>query len=103
MSRYADKLQRILPLSILGVAIFSVPVLILEPQGLPRMRGLERELEGVRAENDDLKRDVTALRADVKELRENPRAVERIARDQLGFVRKSEVVFQFPKPKEAVR
>lgn len=67
------------------------------------MRGLERELEGVRAENDDLKRDVTALRADVKELRENPRAVERIARDQLGFVRKSEVVFQFPKPKEAVR
>ena len=28
-------------------------------------------------------------------LRENPVAVERIAREQLGLVRKSEVVFQF--------
>ncbi len=99
MSRYADNLQRILPLGILAVALFSVPVLILEPQGLPRMRGLEHELAGVQNENEELKREVQRLRGDVKELRDNPRAVERIARDQLGFVRKSEVVFQFPKPK----
>ena len=33
----------------------------------------------------------------MKDLRENPAAVERIAREQLGLVRKSEVVFQFDK------
>ena len=73
----------------------SVPVLLLEPQGLPRMRALETELGGVQAENAELRRDVGKLRTEVKELRENPTAVERIAREQLGLVRKSEVVFQF--------
>ncbi|MBX3189831.1 MAG: septum formation initiator family protein [Labilithrix sp.] len=59
------------------------------------MRALEKELSGVQNENAELKRDVAKLRVEVKDLRENPKAVERIARDQLGLVRKSEVVFQF--------
>ena len=66
-----------------------------QPEGLPRMRALETELAGVQNENAELRRDVGRLRADVKDLRENPAAVERIAREQLGLVRKSEVVFQF--------
>lgn len=84
-----------LPLAVLTVSLVAVPVLLLEPQGLPRMRALEGELRGVEAENAELRRDVGKLRSDVKELRENPTAVERIAREQLGLVRKSEVVFQF--------
>jgi cell division protein FtsB len=90
-----DTLLRGLPLAMLTISLVAVPVLLLEPQGMPRMRSLERELSGVQAENAELKRDVTRLRADVKNLRENPAAVERIAREQLGLVRQSEVVFQF--------
>ncbi len=90
-----ETLLRGLPLAVLTVSLIAVPVLLLEPQGLPRMRSLEKELTGVQTENAELKRDVTKLRGDVKELRENPTAVERIAREQLGLVRKSEVVFQF--------
>jgi cell division protein FtsB len=90
-----ETLLRGLPLAILTLALVSVPVLVLEPEGLPRMRALEKELAGVQAENAELRRDVGKLRADVKELRDNPAAVERIAREQLGLVRKSEVVFQF--------
>lgn len=86
-----------MPLAVLTVSLIAVPVLLLEPQGLPRMRTLESELHGVEAENAELRRDVNRLRADVKNLRENPAAVERIAREQLGLVRKSEVVFQFDK------
>lgn len=89
--------QRVLPIAILGLALVAVPILILEPEGLPRLKSLERELANVNAENDELKRDVGKLRVEVKELRDNPAAVERIARDQLGLVRKSEVVFQFGK------
>lgn len=81
----------------LTVSLIAVPVLVLEPQGMPRMRALDKELKEVEAENAELRRDVARLRTEVKDLRENPTAVERIAREQLGLVRKSEVVFQFDK------
>lgn len=90
-----ETLLRGLPLAILTVSLVAVPILVLEPQGLPRMRGLEKEVSNVQAENAELRRDVGKLRAEVKDLRDNPTAVERIAREQLGLVRKSEVVFQF--------
>jgi cell division protein FtsB len=86
-------------MGVLALALVSVPILILQPEGLPRLRGLERELADVTAENQELRRDVGKLRGDVRELRDDPAAVERIARDQLGLVRKSEVVFQFGKAK----
>lgn len=86
-----------MPLVILTIALVAVPVLVFEPEGMPRMRALDGELQSVRTENEALERDITRLRTDVKELRDNPAAVERIAREQLGLVRKSEVVFQFDK------
>lgn len=93
----SDAWLRGLPLAVLTVSLIAVPVLLLQPQGMPRMRALDRELQGVEAENAELRRDVTRLRTEVKDLRDNPAAVERIAREQLGLVRKSEVVFQFEK------
>ena len=90
-----DFLQKTLPIAMLSVALVSVPVLILEPEGLPRLRALNKELDQVDTENEELRRDITKLRVDVAQLRDDPAAVERIARDELGMVRKSEVVFQF--------
>lgn len=92
-----DLWLRGLPLAVLTVSLIAVPVLVLQPQGMPRMRALDRELKDVEAENAELRRDVARLRTEVKDLRDNPAAVERIAREQLGLVRKSEVVFQFDK------
>jgi cell division protein FtsB len=97
VSRPADFLQRTLPIAMLSLALVAVPVLVLQPEGLPRLRGLQKELDQVDTENDELKRDVTRLRIEVQQLRDDPAAVERIARDELGMVRKSEVVFQFGK------
>lgn len=93
----SDAWLRGLPLAVLTVSLIAVPVLVLEPQGMPRMRALDKELRDVEAENAELRRDVARLRTEVKDLRENPAAIERIAREQLGLVRKSEVVFQFDK------
>jgi cell division protein FtsB len=95
MSRPADLLQRTLPVAMLSLALVAVPVLVLEPEGLPRLRAMQKELDEVSTENDELKREVAHLRVDVQHLRDDPAAVERIARDELGMVRKSEVVFQF--------
>ena len=71
--------------------------MVLRPDGLPRMRAVEHELSSVQAENRSLKRDVGDLKIQVRHLRDDPAAIEHIARDELGMVRKSEVVFQFPK------
>lgn len=95
----AAAVQRALPIGILGLALVGAPVLIFEPQGLPRMKALEHELSAVEDENAELRRDVGTLRVEVQELRDDPTAVERIARTQLGLVRKNEIVFQFGKPR----
>lgn len=81
----------------LSLALVAVPVLVLQPEGLPRLRALQKELDQVDAENAELRRDVSRLRIEVKQLRDDPAAVERIARGELGMVRRSEVVFQFGK------
>jgi len=96
MSRAALLLERILPVGVLVLAVIGAPVMILSPQGLPRLRGLEKELTDVEEENADLRREIETLRGRVARLRDDPAAVERIARDDLGLVRQSEVVFQFP-------
>jgi cell division protein FtsB len=93
-----DFLERGLPLGILLVSLVSVPTMVLRPEGLTRMRGLEAELARVQEQNLAMKRDVNALRADVARLRDDPKAVERIARDQLGMVRKNEIVVHFARP-----
>jgi cell division protein FtsB len=95
----ASAVQRALPIAILALAVVGAPVLIFEPQGLPRMRAMTEELDGVKAENLELRRDVTRLRAEVDKLRSDPAAIERIARGELGLVRKGEIVFQFAKPR----
>jgi cell division protein FtsB len=90
-------LERILPISILAMAAVGVPVMMLAPQGIPRLVLLSRELSQVDTENAALRQQIQHLRGRVQHLREDPVAVERIARDELGLVRTSEVVFQFPR------
>jgi cell division protein FtsB len=96
VQRLTPLLERILPVAILVVAAVGAPVMIFSPQGLPRLRGLQKELADVEDENADVRRQIESLRGRVARLRDDPAAVERIARDDLGFVRQTEVVFQFP-------
>lgn len=90
-------LERVLPIGVLLLALIGAPLMIFSPEGLPRLRGLERELAGVQEENRQLEREIDELRGGVTRLRDDPEAVERIARDDLGLVRQSEIVIQFAK------
>ncbi|MEZ4442534.1 MAG: septum formation initiator family protein [Polyangiaceae bacterium] len=89
-------LQRILPISLLVVALVGAPVMIFSREGMPRLEAVEQELLTVERENAELEREIELLRARVTRLRDDPAAVERLARDELGLIRQSEVVFQFP-------
>ncbi len=95
MTSAVQLLRRTLPIAMMLLAVIAVPLLVLEPEGLPRLHGLERELDEVTTENQELRRNIERLRIEVQRLREDPAAVERIARSELGMVRKTEVVFQF--------
>lgn len=88
-------LERALPLAVLVVAVVSVPVMIFSPDGLQRLRHLE--MEKVRAEEEvqRLSEQIRKLRAEVRRIKDDPTMVERVARDELGLVRQTEVVFQF--------
>jgi cell division protein FtsB len=63
---------------------------------MPRLEAVELELQSVERENEEIRRDIEVLRARVGRLRDDPAAVEQLARDELGLIRQSEVVFQFP-------
>lgn len=95
MQRLAILVERVLPIAVLVLALVGAPLMIFAPEGLPRLRGLELELEQVAAENRQLQREIDELRGHVERLRDDPAAVERMAREDLGLLRQSEVVFQF--------
>ena len=96
MSKLPVFLERILPIVILILAAIGAPALMLSQEGLPRLRTLRIEMEQVELENAEVSENIRQLRAEVERLKRDPKAVERIARDELGLVRNNEVVFQFP-------
>ncbi len=88
-------LQRILPLSVLAVAGISVPMMVFSPEGLTRLSHLQDEKRRADEELARLTQQIQELRAQVARIKEDPSLIEREARDELGLVRKTEVVFQF--------
>ena len=87
--------ERVLPLSILAVALIAVPILILSPGGLRRLESLQQEKTRADEEISRLSQQIRELRAEVGRIKKDPAAVERVARDELGLVRQTELVFQF--------
>ena len=87
--------QRVLPLAVLALAAISVPMLMLSATGLPRLQGLRDEKVRADDEVSRLSQEIWELRAEVARIKDDPAAVERAARDELGLVRRTEVVFQF--------
>ena len=82
-----------------GLLVFTmvaVPLLIFDEKSFPRYQSLKAQLERTEASTQQLEREVETLKRQVRRLREDPLAVERIARDEQGMVRPSELIFQFP-------
>lgn len=94
--RRALLLERALPIGLLAVAVVGAPIMIFSRDGMPRLEAVEKELDTVERENAELQHEIDLLRARVTRLRDDPAAVEQLARDELGLIRQSEVVFQFP-------
>lgn len=88
-------LERVLPLGLLALSVTAAPWLMFSSSGIPRLRALEVERAGVDEEVSRLSAEIRRLRAEVERAKTDPAAVERTARDELGLVRRTELVLQF--------
>ena len=70
---------------------------LLDPGGLPRLRRLLSDIERQEQKNRVLRAENARLSKTVRELSPplRPSALEKAAREQLGFVRQDEVLFKF--------
>jgi cell division protein FtsB len=69
-----------------------VPYHVYVRSGLARTIVLRRDLTALRAHNLDLAAENQRLAREAEALRDDPAAIERVARDELGWVRAGEVV-----------
>ncbi|MBN2196585.1 MAG: septum formation initiator family protein [Polyangiaceae bacterium] len=67
----------------------------LAPSGLGRLQSLREERRRADQTVESLSREIDRLRAEVARIKSDPAAVEQVARDELGLVRQTEIVFQF--------
>ena len=62
-------------------------------RGILNMLGEREKVEVLRAELEELRAENARLSAEIADLRTSPRAIERLAREQLGLARPDETVF----------
>jgi cell division protein FtsB len=76
-----------LVLALLGVSLA-------DPDGLRKARRNESDVSRLERENAALEQRVATLRREVKALQGDPAAVERAAREELGYVKPGEIVYK---------
>jgi cell division protein FtsB len=62
-------------------------------RGMLSMMSERDKVESLRAELEELRAENARLSSEIRDLRESPRAIERLAREQLGLARADETVF----------
>lgn len=78
------------------LSIALVAAALLGEHGVLRHEKLREELGDVGTLNTSLETDNARLRREAEALRTNSEYVEAVIRDELGWVRKDEVIFIFP-------
>ena len=95
--RVNPRFRQLLPASLLLLSATSVPLLIWSPTGLARLEALEQQRKGLQLEVQRLEREIDRLRVQAESVKTSPASIERVARDELGLVRQTELVMQFKK------
>jgi cell division protein FtsB len=84
-------------LKILGLAVLLLAIHdVFGSHGLLAMRRTQSQIQELRGEIDRLKQENGHLNKQVQSLRSDPKAVERIAREEMGLARPGEMIFKLP-------
>lgn len=82
---------------VIGVlAILAVIGLAVGANGMLRVWEMQRELEVLERDIVQLRAQTTKLNQQVERLRNDPAYIEKLAREDLGYVRQGETVLKFP-------
>jgi cell division protein FtsB len=83
--------------SILGFAVFLLAIHdLFGSHGLLAMRRTQNQIQELHGEIDRLNKENASLTNQVQALRTDPKAVERIAREEMGLARPGEMIFKLP-------
>ena len=80
---------------LLAVAFGYLPYRVYGGPGLGKLMELRRELAALETKNQIMRAENERLAREVRALRHDLTAIERVAREELGLVRPGEIVFQF--------
>jgi cell division protein FtsB len=86
-----------------GVAacVLLLIVLVFGDMGLPRYFSMREHSQRLDMDLQELQRTTRTLREDIDRLEHDPAKIEQLAREQLGYVRKGETVYQLvPSPSQ---
>jgi len=84
---------------ILGLALLALLVHdIFGTHGFIAMRRTQKEIEQIRDEIGRINNENKSLADQVNSLKTDPKAIERIAREEMGLARPGELIFKLPDP-----
>lgn len=87
--------------TLLGFLLLALVVHdIFGTHGYLAMRRTQQEIKKVNANIEQLNKENVKLEEDVKELKSDPRKIEKIARDELGLARPGEVIIKIPQSQQ---
>ena len=89
---------RLAAAAIVAAVLAYVPYHVYARSGLARTLVLKRELAALQAHNRELGADNERLAREAEALRADPAAIERVARNELGWVRAGEIVVDLSSP-----
>lgn len=82
---------------ILGLALFALLIHdIFGPHGFIAMRRTQREIDEIREQIGKINTENKSLTDQVSSLKTDPKAIERIAREQMGLARPGELIYKLP-------
>jgi cell division protein FtsB len=84
--------KRLLACGVIVGALAYIPYRLYGSEGWVAFRMLERQTEEMARRNEELRRENAELERDVVRLRDDPRAIEAVARDELGMIKPGEIV-----------
>ncbi|RMD88237.1 MAG: septum formation initiator family protein [Candidatus Dadabacteria bacterium] len=88
-------MKRVIALVVLSIGLLATAHFIAGKEGLQKLELLRDALEKRRAYNAKLKKDVMKLRREIYNIQNDPRALEKVARERLGMARPNELIFLF--------
>ena len=82
---------------VLGLALFALLVHdVFGAHGFIAMRRTQKEIEQIRGQIVKLNDENKSLSSQVTSLKTDPKAIERIAREEMGLARPGEIIYKLP-------